>query len=180
LTLLSRSPTLKPNDAGDIPSMTRQVARVLRRFPQLLRLPFFAYSRLQARYTVGVVAVLLDGQGRVLLVEHAYHPRCPWGLPGGWLDDNETPQAAILRELHEELQLQAQVCRVLLASKTVARHIDLAFLCRAQSDIGALSHEVLGYAWHETGPLPALLPFHRRAIAAALEPGFEHPLWAGD
>ena len=43
-------------------------------------------------------------QGQVLLVEHVFHPYAPWGLPGGWIDRNESPsQTAVIRELQEEL-----------------------------------------------------------------------------
>ena len=82
--------------------VTRQISLLLRRFPFLLRLPYLLFSRAQARYTVGVAAVVFDDQGRILLVEHSYHPRFPWGLPGGWIGDDEDPAAAILRELKEE------------------------------------------------------------------------------
>jgi 8-oxo-dGTP pyrophosphatase MutT (NUDIX family) len=36
-----------------------------------------------------------------------------WALPGGRIDEGETPQAAALRELHEELGLQVQPAAVL-------------------------------------------------------------------
>ena len=147
--------------------MTRQIAGFLRRFPFVLRLPYLLFSRAQARYSVGVAAVVFDGDGSVLLVEHSYHPRFPWGLPGGWIGDNEDPAEAILRELKEELQLEVEVIRVVLASKTVRNHIDLAFLCRAKSPVGQLSHELLGYAWVSCDELPEIKSFHRRSIAAA-------------
>ena len=85
--------------------MSRQFATLIRRFPALLRIPFLIFHRLQSRYTVGVAGVVLDERGRVLIVEHAYHPRYPWGLPGGWIGEDEDPADAILRELREELQL---------------------------------------------------------------------------
>ena len=147
--------------------MTRQIAGILRRFPALLRLPYLLFSRTQTRYSLGVAAVVFDIDGNVLLVEHSYHPRFPWGLPGGWIGHDEDPAAAILRELREELQLEAEVKRVLLASKTAPNHIDLAFLCQSKGDIGKLSHELLDYAWVNREELPDIKTFHRRAIAAA-------------
>ena len=133
-----------------------------------MRFAFRVYSRAQARYTVGVAAVILDDDGRVLLVEHAYHPRLPWGLPGGWLDGDEEPAAAIARELKEELQLQAQVIRVAYVAKTVPNHIDLAFQCEALSQVGELSHELLAYRWFPLDQLPDIKAFHRRSIEAVL------------
>ena len=133
-----------------------------------MRFAFRVFSRAQARYTVGVAAVILDDDGRVLLVEHAYHPRLPWGLPGGWLDGDEEPAAAIARELKEELQLHAQVIRVAYAAKTVPNHIDLAFQCEALSQVGELSHELLAYRWCALDQLPDIKGFHRRSIEAVL------------
>ena len=149
--------------------VTRQIARILRRYPAVIRLPYLLFSRTQARYSLGVAAVILDGKGRVLLVEHSYHPRFPWGLPGGWIGADEDPAGAILRELNEELQLEAEVARVVLASKTAPNHIDLAFLCKAKGPVGKLSHELLDYAWVNCSELPDIKSFHRRSIEAAHE-----------
>lgn len=147
--------------------MTRRFSAFLRRFPVVLRLPYRLFSRLQARYSVGVAAVVLDDSGRILLVEHSYHPRFPWGLPGGWIGEDEDPAAAVIRELKEELQLEVDVIRVIHISKTVHNHIDLAFLCEARCPVGKLSHELLDYAWVTCDELPALKNFHRRSIEAA-------------
>ena len=133
-----------------------------------MRLPYLVFSRAQARYTLGVAAVILNDDGRVLLVEHAYHPRYPWGLPGGWLDGDEEPAAAIARELKEELQLRARVLRVVYTAKTVPNHIDLAFQCEALSQVGELSHELLNYRWCALDQLPDIKGFHRRSIEAAV------------
>ena len=147
--------------------MTRQISAVLRRFPLLMRLPYHIFRRTRARYTLGVSAVVFDSRGRLLIVEHAYHPRLPWGLPGGWVDGDEDPAMGILRELREELQLEARVVKIVYASKTAPEHIDLAYLCQAMGPVGKLSHELLGYAWLELDKLPRLHAFQRCAIEAA-------------
>ena len=123
----------------------------------------------QCRYTVGVAAVILDSSERILLVEHAYHPRYPWGLPGGWIDHDEEPRLAISRELKEELQIDAGDIRILHISKTARNHIDLAYLCEARSPIGKLSHELLNYRWVARDELPAIKTFHRQSINVAFE-----------
>ncbi|MCY3978125.1 MAG: NUDIX domain-containing protein [Chloroflexi bacterium] len=148
--------------------MTRQISHLLRAFPIIMRVAYRLFSRAQARYTLGVAAVILNDDGLVLLVEHAYHPRLPWGLPGGWLNGDEEPATAITRELQEELQLQARVIRVVYTSKTVPNHIDLAFHCEALSQVGDLSHELLAYRWFALDQLPDIKEFHRRSIEAVL------------
>lgn len=54
----------------------------------------------KAFYRVSVKAIIRNKKGELLLVkEHAGN----WGLPGGGLDHGETAEAALRRELHEEL-----------------------------------------------------------------------------
>jgi ADP-ribose pyrophosphatase YjhB (NUDIX family) len=61
---------------------------------------FFAVSRLTRGKTLGVRGVVVDGEGRVLLVRHTY--LVGWWLPGGGVDKGETTQDAVVRELREE------------------------------------------------------------------------------
>ncbi len=74
--------------------------------------------------TVLLVAAgaLLDGQGRVLL---AKRPRGTsmaglWEFPGGKIADGETPEAALIRELDEELGLEVEAAA--LTPLTFASH----------------------------------------------------------
>ncbi len=162
---------------GEENPVTRRISLLLRRFPFIIRLPYLAFSRIQARYTIGVAAVIIDDRGRVLLVEHAYHPRYPWGLPGGWLDDDEEPAEAIKRELCEELELQVTVLGGVHIARTARNHIDLAFHCKALSPIGKLSHELLTYQWVALDQLPDIKRFHRQSIQAARNEAREEDTW---
>lgn len=58
---------------------------------------------LWAPTSFGVAAAVYDDQGRVLLVRQRY--TAGWRLPGGGVGRGEAAQAAILRELAEEVGL---------------------------------------------------------------------------
>lgn len=157
--------------------MTRHIASLIRRHPAVMRLPCLMFRRLQARYTVGAVAVVIDSRRRVLIVEHLLHPQRPWGLPGGWIGHNEDPSAAIVRELREELQLKADTVKVLHIAKSVRNHIDIAFLCQAQSPVGKLSRELLNHKWVKPDQLPDMRPFHQQSIELAFKSVHRSPPW---
>ena len=54
--------------------------------------------------------MILDGS-RVLACRRAPHKSLAgkWEFPGGKVDTNETPEAALMRELHEELDVESVV-----------------------------------------------------------------------
>jgi mutator protein MutT len=65
----------------------------------------------------GVVVCVVEHEGvpSVILIKRAYRGRNAgqWGLPGGRTDEGETPEQAALRELHEEVGLEAGPAEVL-------------------------------------------------------------------
>lgn len=70
-----------------------------------------------------VVAVaLIDRDGRVLLAERpaGKHLAGTWEFPGGKVEAGETPEAALIRELHEELGIETEAS--CLAPATFASH----------------------------------------------------------
>jgi len=146
----------------------RHLAMVLRKVPWTVSLARGVWRLRQPKFSAGVVGVIFNAQGQVLLVEHVFHPYAPWGLPGGWVDRNEGPAETIQRELHEELHLTASVGPILMAEVGYGNHLDLAYLCYADGPIGELSSELLACDWYDVGRLPKLQPFHHRAIGQAL------------
>jgi 8-oxo-dGTP pyrophosphatase MutT (NUDIX family) len=66
----------------------------------------------QARKRVSAKVVICDEDGRVLLVNPTYKQY--WDLPGGMAEANESPIAAAVREVAEELGFTAQINGLLL------------------------------------------------------------------
>jgi 8-oxo-dGTP diphosphatase len=58
-----------------------------------------------------VAAVLLDGDGRVLLAQRPQGKNLAglWEFPGGKIEAEERPEAALARELYEELGIDVDV-----------------------------------------------------------------------
>ena len=109
------------------------------------------------------VAALIVRADQILLVEHRKRGQRYWVLPGGRLQGNETLDAALRRELREELALEAQVGRLVIVCETLApdRHVvNLIF----QAEIGEgvaprLDHSdpvLAGWQWVSVDQLPRL------------------------
>ena len=73
-------------------------------FEPALRRVFHLYWRFARGMTLGVRAVVLDGDDRVFLVKHSYVSG--WHLPGGGVEVGETFREALRRELMEEGRIE--------------------------------------------------------------------------
>lgn len=61
---------------------------------------------------IGAGAVFRDPLGRVLLVDPVY--KDPWEIPGGTVEEGESPRACCCRELGEELDWTGELGRLLV------------------------------------------------------------------
>jgi 8-oxo-dGTP diphosphatase len=63
-----------------------------------------------------VVAAIIQREGRILIGQRkdlGHHP-LKWEFPGGKVEPGEAPDAALVRELQEELGIQARIDRELM------------------------------------------------------------------
>jgi 8-oxo-dGTP diphosphatase len=63
-----------------------------------------------------VVAAIIQRAGRILIGQRkdlGHHP-LKWEFPGGKVEPGETPEAALIRELQEELGIHARIDRELM------------------------------------------------------------------
>lgn len=60
------------------------------------------------------VGAILRHNGKILLVKRAVEPaKGKWDIPGGFVEPDETTEAAIIREVKEETGLQANITKIL-------------------------------------------------------------------
>lgn len=74
--------------------------QIVRTFWIILKPLYRLHVRLFRPLTLGVRAIILDDEGRVLLVRHSYVDG--WYLPGGGVERGETALSAVTREIDEE------------------------------------------------------------------------------
>ena len=127
-------------------------------FEPLLRRIFHLYWRLARGMTLGVRAVVLDGDNRVFLVKHSYVSG--WHLPGGGVEVGETFRDALRRELAEEGRIELlgePVLHGLFFNSHVSRRDHVAvYLVRhfRQDRLPAPSREIVACGFFAANALP--------------------------
>ena len=109
------------------------------------------------------LAAVITRQDQILLVEHHKRGQRYWVLPGGRLEGNETLDAALRRELKEELGLEARVGRLVIVCEMLApdRHVvSLMFQTEigesAEPHLDARDPVLAGWQWVSVDQLPRL------------------------
>ncbi|MDQ3930210.1 MAG: NUDIX domain-containing protein [Chloroflexota bacterium] len=111
--------------------MDRLITAIWERLPLNRKLRGSLVWLFNAKFTVGVIALIQDEAGRVLLFKHTYRGNKPWGLPGGSLQPGESLEGCLARELREETGMEIVVDRLLSAAAHPARRrVDTIFSCR--------------------------------------------------
>jgi 8-oxo-dGTP diphosphatase len=116
-------------------------------------------------FLVGVLGVVLDERGRVLLFRHTYRPFAPWGLPSGLMKPNESPAEAIEREIREETGLVIDVVEVMeLGTGARPQRLDVWLRCRSRGGVAKPSAEVDEARFFELDALPPLIGEQERFL----------------
>ncbi|EMI42397.1 NUDIX hydrolase [Rhodopirellula sp. SWK7] len=109
-----------------------------------------------------VGGLVLNEQDRLLVVRRARDPgKNQWGLPGGFVDRDETVEEALAREVLEETQLKVCKSELLMTGPNQYTHhgvtaqvIDLFYMCRVESSnsVQLAPSELCEYQWCIPGP----------------------------
>jgi 8-oxo-dGTP pyrophosphatase MutT (NUDIX family) len=151
------------------------------RFEPLIRPFFHLYARTRRGMTLGVRGMVVDAEGRVLLVRHTYVKG--WHMPGGGVERGETAETAMARELVEEAGVRLTAPPLLVSihsaeAKFRGDHI-LVYRIEAWAPCPPTSRgEIAEIGWFAPGALPdGTTDGTRGRIAEAFGAAPRQPLW---
>jgi ADP-ribose pyrophosphatase YjhB (NUDIX family) len=158
------------------------VQSLRKRFEPVLRRMFHLYWRFARGMTLGVRAVVLDGDSRVFLVKHGYVSG--WHLPGGGVEVGESFRDALRRELMEEGRIEVlgePILHGLFFNSHVSRRDHVAvYVVRHfhQDRLPEPNREIAACGFFVAGALPAETTAGTRLrISEVLEGRTPIPTW---
>jgi len=137
---------------------TRRWHRLRRALEPLVRPAIHFYWRFSRPVTLGVRAIVIDGQGRIFLVKHSYIDG--WHLPGGGVETGETLTEALARELAEEgniVMSAAPRLHGIFFNRRVSRRDHVAlYIVRdfRQDESPRPGHEIVAHGFFPLAALP--------------------------
>lgn len=146
--------------------MRTGLLRVYGRIPSGLRQRVVRF--LQPSYTLGVMPVITDADGRIVMVRHSYMEG--WGLPGGLVDRGERVEKALVREAREEVGVEIELVGALAVTvdpaDQIVRVVSRAVLVDPVAQLRAASAEITEARWFAAGEFPPLVVATSDALAA--------------
>jgi ADP-ribose pyrophosphatase YjhB (NUDIX family) len=139
------------------------IGEIWRRLPLAMRRHL---SRIgQQRFTVTVAAMLFDQSDRVLLLEHVFRADEGWGVPGGFINKGENPEAALRRELREEINVEIEDVKMIFCRNLgKLKQVEIYFRARVIGDPKPSSFEIKSAQWFALDQLPPNLSNDQRRL----------------
>lgn len=143
------------------------VKEIWKKIPRGLRLRLVRFW--QHSFTVSAAAIVLNDEGKVLLLNHVLRPFSGWGLPGGFVEHGESSEAAIRRELQEETGIELANLE-LYRVRTVGKHVEILFTATGIGEARVNSREIIELGWFSAEEFPkGLSPAQQKVISDVLE-----------
>lgn len=127
-----------------------------RRAPKVFRRWSVRFT--QPRFHVTAGAVIINEEGQVLLLKHVFRPGSGWGIPGGFLERDEQPDAAIRRELREETGMELESLEIAFVRTLMkSARVEIIYRCRAHGEAAPQGYEINSAEWFPPDRLPSSL-----------------------
>ena len=116
---------------------------------------------------------ILIENGKILLIKRAADPfKGMWAVPGGRIEDDETAEACLIREMEEETGLKVEPVKLTGIYSDPNRDprlvIAAAYLVRRISGEPKAGDDAGEIKWFDLGSLPELCADHSKIVADAL------------
>lgn len=119
----------------------------------------------QRRFTVTVAAMLFDDNERILLLEHVFRADEGWGVPGGFISTAENPEAALRRELREEIDVEIEDVKMIFCRTLgTLKQVEIYFRARVIGEPKPSSFEIKSAQWFALDQLPSDLSNDQRRL----------------
>ena len=127
----------------------------------------------KTQFIIGAFGIIFNEQKRILLVHRRDYDL--WNLPGGGLEDFESPTNAVKREVKEETGLKVEISRLLgVYNKKNKNGMAFTFLCKVIGGKITLNDEADRIEYFEIDKLPEnTVPKHVERIKDALLDQYE-------
>lgn len=123
----------------------------------------------QRKFTASAAAIVINDKDEVLLLDHVLRPFATWGLPGGFLARGEQPEAALKREICEEVGIEITDIS-LYNVRNHDRHVEILYTARSDQAPKIKSREIINAGWFSAANLPERVsPGQKRMIEEILK-----------
>ena len=127
----------------------------------------------QRKFTASAAAIVINDKSEVLLLDHVLRPFATWGLPGGFLSRGEQPEAALKREIREEVGVEITDIS-LYRVRNHDRHVEILYTARSNQTPQIKSREIVNCGWFSADDLPKRVSSgQKRMIEEILNPKFD-------
>ena len=120
--------------------------------------------RANQRLLVAVLGIIINHEGKVLLLNHTYRKAEPWGIPSGYIE-KENPGDGLKREIFEETNFIIDIDKIVHTEYgDNPPRINIYFSGRLKSGIFKSCEEIFDYGFFDSKDLPEYMPDYQKDL----------------